>query len=171
MNRSRGTGIAARVGQTGRDSPAESGESTRKWWRKQAESRVLLGISLWRSQHLGFRGLRLTYRQSNIAALQRPLPKFCASKSLFSGENRVRHKKFAIHEKRGCGYWRVTVEPPSPAAQRCTAGRQTGRTEAGTRRFGVRGGKKKIRGNGAGRAKVRAHPVSFVSTLFEIDSI
>ena len=67
-------------------------------------------------------------------------------------------------KKRGCGSQSQYVNTPSPAALRRTTGRQTGHTA--TRR------KRISEVNEAGRAKeVRAHLVTFVSTLFEIENI
>ena len=75
-------------------------------------------------------------------------------------------KNTTFLKKRGCGPRTQSVNTPSPAAQRCTNGapdgprqqRQSNETQTTT----------EVRQ--AGRAdKIRAHPVSFVSTLFEID--
>ena len=71
-------------------------------------------------------------------------------------------------KKRGCGSERQYVNTPSPAALRRTTERQTER-----RSDALEGSEaKNIEVNEAGRAKeVTAHPVTFVSTLFEIDNI
>ena len=75
-------------------------------------------------------------------------------------------KKTEFLQKSTCGYRALTVEPPSPAAQRCTNGAPDG-PKRRRRRNEV---EEKSEVNEAGRAKeVRAHPVTFVSTLFEID--
>lgn len=44
----------------------------------------------------------------------------------------------AFLEKRGCGFGGLTVEPPSPAAQRCTNGAPDGRDELETERTETR---------------------------------
>ena len=69
-------------------------------------------------------------------------------------------------EKSPCGSEPLYVNTPSPAAQRCTNGAPDGPT----RRRRRNEAEEKSEVNEAGRAKeVRAHPVTFVSTLFEID--
>ena len=73
-----------------------------------------------------------------------------------------------FRKKRGCGHPAVTVEPPSPATQRCTDGAPRGQAETQTQR----GGRRKSEVNEAGRAKKLGRiSVTFVSTLFEIDDI
>ena len=71
-------------------------------------------------------------------------------------------------QKRACGYPPLTLEPPYRRRRDAPRGRQTGHSgDAGNEAE-----KKKIEIIRAGRAKqYRAHPVIFVSTLFEIDSI
>lgn len=69
-------------------------------------------------------------------------------------------------EKSPCGSEPLYVNTPSPAAQRCANGAPDGPKR---RRRGNEA-EEKSEVNEAGRAKeVRAHPVTFVSTLFEID--
>ena len=64
-----------------------------------------------------------------------------------------------FRKKRGCGSPPVTVEPPSPAAQRCTNGTQNGPHGNGRQR----GGTIKSEVIEAGRAEEdRAHTVTFV---------
>ena len=68
-------------------------------------------------------------------------------------------------QKSTCGYRALTVEPPSPAAQRCTNGAPDGAAAKAT----INETQEITEIDEAGRAKqVRAHSVTFVSTLFEI---
>ena len=85
---------------------------------------------------------------------------------------RFRHKKCIFSEKRGCGSRAITLEPPLPDEQRRSKGTPDGPDGSGNADRQQRDVRIKSEVNEAGRAKeVRAHPVTFVSTLFEIDSI
>ena len=69
-------------------------------------------------------------------------------------------------QKSTCGSPALTVEPPSPAAQRCTNGAPNGPRQQRQRNET----QENIRDDWAGRAKEdTAHLSSFVSALFEID--
>jgi hypothetical protein len=90
----------------------------------------------------------------------------------FHRENGFRHKKCIFLEKRGCGYQPLTLEPPLPDEQRRSNGTPDGPDGSGNADRQQRDVRIKSEVNEAGRAKeVRAHPVTFVSTLFEIISI
>ena len=92
---------------------------------------------------------------------------FLVSKPLKTYKKQENSQKTHFPEKRGCEYQPLTVEPPSSATQTRSAGRQTDRSGDAERREC----EKISEVIEAGRAKlVRAHPVTFVSTLFEIDS-
>ena len=95
------------------------------------------------------------------------LTQFLANKPLKTWKKSENSQKTYFLKKRGCGSQPLTVEPPSSATQTRSAGRQTDRSGDAERREA----EKISEVFEAGRAKlVRAHPVTFVSTLFEIDS-
>jgi len=72
-------------------------------------------------------------------------------------------------QKSTCGCRALSVEPPHRRRRDAPTGRQTGGTQR-KRNEPRRDARIKSEVNEAGRAKeVRAHPVTFVSTLFEID--
>ena len=81
---------------------------------------------------------------------------------------KIFEKKMMFLEKRGCGFRRLTVNTPSPAALRRTTERQTER-----RSDALEGSEaKNTEVSDAGCAKKKmALRVDFVSTLFEIASI
>ena len=71
-------------------------------------------------------------------------------------------------KKRGCGYLRLTLEPPSPAALRRTTGRQTERGSDAPEGRTVR----KFEVDEAGGArKLVAQSVDFVSRVFWLGAI
>ena len=133
-------------------------------------NRGLLGIGLWITQYLVTRWPSAGAGKRNNTAKNRRSEKYVICNPLFSKEKRERCKKNDVSLKKGLRVPATNRRTPltGGAETHRRGARRAGRSGNATDRDETQEEKSEV--NEAGRAKeVRAHPVDFVSTLFEID--